>query len=177
MLKANKNKGFTIIEALVAIAVLMMALGGPLVLAVSSIGDARASKNKVTAFYLAEEALEYVRNVRDSNFLQRTTETSSPKPTDWLAGLSNCFSGNCYFDVFISPPSIASCVGTCPLMKINNTNNHYGYTGADSIFTRYITIVNSGNEIKVTVTVVWTEHGTTKWVVLTQNMFNLAPDP
>lgn len=177
MLKSNKNEGFTIIEALVAIAVLMMALGGPLVLAVSSIGDARASKNKVTAFYLAEEALEYVRNVRDSNFLQRTTEPL-PRTTGWLDGLGSCFSLNCYFDVFISPPSIVSCTGTCPLMKINNTNNHYGYTGANSIFTRYIIIdnsLNSGNEAKVTVTVIWDEHGSIRNVALTQNMFNLAP--
>lgn len=175
MLKSNKNKGFTIIEALVAIAVLMMALGGPLVLAVSSMGDARASKNKVTAFYLAEEALEYVRNVRDSNFLKRTTET--PKTTDWLNGLGSCIGVNCYFDVFDSPPSVTACVGICPLMKINNANNHYGYTGADSIFIRYVTIDNSlngGNEAKVTVTVVWNVSGI-KWVTLTQNMFNLAP--
>ena len=66
----NKNKkiseGFTLIEALVSIALLMIAVMGPLTLTFNALTAIRQSKNRVVASYLAEEVLENFRNYRDN---------------------------------------------------------------------------------------------------------------
>lgn len=167
--------GFTLVEALVAITVLTLALGGPMTLATRSIKDSLASRNKVVAFYLAQEAIEYVRNVRDSNFLNKM----SGGAPGWLDGLGYCTAGNCYIDVIND--NVTDCGGSC-VSPLKFDGNNYNYTAPDnSIFTRTIKITNpdntqplTGDEAEVTVTVTWEDYGQ-RMVTLTQNMFNLAP--
>src|SRR4051812_29896076 len=81
--KAGKGvqKGFTLVEAMVAISILSLAVTGPLVIAQKGIGSAIYARDQVTASYLAQEGVEYVRNVRDTNRI-----AGSP----WLTGLSAC---------------------------------------------------------------------------------------
>lgn len=81
---SNKG-GFTIIETLVAVAVLMLAITGPLTMAERSLSAAQIARKEVTAFYLAQEAIEYVRNIKDTNAISRKGGTSA-----WLAGLEAC---------------------------------------------------------------------------------------
>lgn len=196
-LKSNKNKGFTLlnpakqgrqsryltgftlVEALVAITVLTLALGGPMTLATRSIKDSLASRNKVVAFYLAHEAIEYVKNRRDSNFLTKMATGDFPS-SDWLDRIGACSSANgCKID--ITGNNVSGCPPACPVMKFDGKNYTYNISDPDSIFTRTVKITNpdnttpiAGDEIKVTVTVEWTDYGN-RTVILTQNMFNLAP--
>lgn len=85
MLHVTCYRGFTIIETLVAIAVLLLAITVPLTLAERSLAAGEAARQEVAAFYLAQEAMEFVRNLRDENALQGRGGGSS-----WLAGLSEC---------------------------------------------------------------------------------------
>ena len=159
---SNKNRGFTLVETLVAITVLTLALGGPMTLATRSIKDSLASRNKVVAFYLAHEAIEYVKNVRDSNFLTKMATDNFPN-SDWLYGQDSVISA-------------LTCSGS-PL-NFDVADGSYDCSGgAPSIFSRDITIRSiTSDEIKVEVTVNWIDYGLRK-VTLTQNMFNLAPAP
>ena len=172
--KSRFLTGFTLVETLVAITVLTLALGGPMTLATRSIKDSLASRNKVVAFYLAHEAIEYVKNTRDSNFLERISGGSNP----WLQGLSVCSSSvnGCRIDVVND--SVSGCGSPCEVLRFDSISRVYSYnSGGDSIFTRKITIddsLNGGDEAKVIVTVEWTDYGLRN-VTLTQNMFNLAP--
>lgn len=63
------EKGFTLIETLVAISLLMVALVAPMTLAAQSLTAAYYARNQVTAFYLAQEGIEIVRAVRDANII------------------------------------------------------------------------------------------------------------
>lgn len=67
-MKTNKinNKGFTLIEALVSIALIMTAVMGPLSLTFNALKVIRENRNRVTASYLAEETLENFKNYRDN---------------------------------------------------------------------------------------------------------------
>jgi len=92
----NKNttqklvSGFTLVEALVAISVLMVAVVSPLTIAQKGLSSAMYSKDQMIASYLAQDAIEYIKYVRDEN----VDKTLSGTPTDWLYGFANCIQDN-----------------------------------------------------------------------------------
>lgn len=113
--KNNNKRGFTLIEAMVAIAILLIAITGPLVLARQGLMSSRLAKNQIISFYLAQDAIEYVRSIRDSNFLSGS---------NWLSNLSDCVDGYCQVDVTTS--TISSCGAQCPLLR-KSVDGLYGY--------------------------------------------------
>ncbi|MEN9338576.1 MAG: hypothetical protein RI945_301 [Candidatus Parcubacteria bacterium] len=64
--KIKYKNGFTLIEALVSVALVLIAVIGPLSLTLNSVTTIIQSKNKVIASYLGEEVIENFRNYRDS---------------------------------------------------------------------------------------------------------------
>lgn len=60
-----KNKGFTLVETLVSIILFTIALSALLALVKDSVTSASYLKNEVVGTYLAQEAVDYIRNVRD----------------------------------------------------------------------------------------------------------------
>lgn len=72
------------IEAFVGIAVLLIGVVGPMVLVNRNFQASRFSRDQITAYYLAQEAIEVIRQVRDDNLL-------SGRP--WNNSLSKCVSG------------------------------------------------------------------------------------
>jgi prepilin-type N-terminal cleavage/methylation domain-containing protein len=166
------NQGFTLIEMLVAITVLLLSITGPLTIAAQAVFSANIAKDRLTAAYLAQEGIELVRQKRDTNAIQGNF---------WLNGLDACLAaGACY----VGPHSgvVFDCAGSCPNMNFNSDSGSiaygtYGYgVGESSIFTRNISIedLTSGEveEIRVTSEVEWQAGGRTHEVVLTVNLFN-----
>ena len=159
---------------MVAISILSLAITGPLVIAQKGISSAIYARDQITASYLAQEAVEYVRNARDTN---RILISSNPN-ISWLDGLSKCMPINngsgtytlqsCTIDARLDyrtdPSAITTCPGNvCPAISFNSSTNQgssgfYGYNiGTPTIFTRSITIDNrvSGKEAEVSVNVSW----------------------
>lgn len=67
MRRVNKNvKAFTLIETMVGIVIIITAIMGPLSAAISSASYAKDTKDKITAIYLAQEAIDILRFERDS---------------------------------------------------------------------------------------------------------------
>ena len=84
------NRGFTIIETLIGLVVLLLSIGAPLVIAEKGLASAGAARQEITAFYLAQEAIEYLRNVRDTDALAGR---------NWLQGFNDCRgTGGCGVD-------------------------------------------------------------------------------
>ena len=75
-MNTNSPKGFTLIETVVAVALIVGAVVGPLALVSQALFSAKSSKNKIVAAHLAQEGIEIVRHFRDSNILRDST--SSP---------------------------------------------------------------------------------------------------
>jgi prepilin-type N-terminal cleavage/methylation domain-containing protein len=69
MIKNRSQKGFTLIETLVAISVLMIAIAGPLTVAAKAYAAAIDSKNRMVAYGLAQEGLEHLNNLKDNSNL------------------------------------------------------------------------------------------------------------
>ncbi len=59
------NRGFTLVEALVAISILMVAIAAPMSLAQKGTGATEFSTDQMIATYLAQDAIEAVKNIRD----------------------------------------------------------------------------------------------------------------
>lgn len=109
----GRIRGFTIIESLVAVAILLLALTGPMALAERSLASAEVARQELTVLYLAQEGMEFVRSVRDSNFLQHKGDKDKQDEKDkWLAGLGECLlESGCGVDLTKSKPIIACDVG------------------------------------------------------------------
>lgn len=165
------TRGFTLVESLVAITVLLAAVTGPLTIAAQGISLANFARQQITAIFLAQEAIEYIRSVRDGNILD-------PDSAGWLDGLTACIDiAPCMIDVTL--PSVQACSGgTCPAMRFHEESGHYGYSGSsgweDTPFTRSITIteIDEDTEVQVEVEVSWETGVLTKDFTLNENLLN-----
>lgn len=62
----QNNRAFTLIETLVAIAILMIAIAGPLTVAHKGYTSALDARNQSIAINLAQEGMEFLNNVKDN---------------------------------------------------------------------------------------------------------------
>ncbi len=169
----TKTAGFTIIETLVAIAILITVIVGATSAAQTGLSSYIFSKDQIIAFYLAQEGFEWLRAARDENVLN-----SRP----WLVGITSVSSDPCYFGNSCTISSIESIVptrcsapGACPALRQNPSNSFYGYNSSWTLtpFTREISIMPlSADEIAVTITVSWSKGGVSREFKGRENLFN-----
>jgi prepilin-type N-terminal cleavage/methylation domain-containing protein len=93
MIAINQKNGFTLVETIVAVTILVTAITGPMVLAASSLRATRDARNELIATHLAEESIEVLHNIRDNNI------TNYPSGS-WLTSiLPGCDGAGCVIDV------------------------------------------------------------------------------
>ncbi len=163
--------GFTLVETLVAITVLVMAVAAPLTLGSQGLTASRVARDQVIATYLAQEGIEYLNNFRSTNVLSGK---------GWLTSLDVCLAGACRIDLSESITSqiIQDCGQTCPVLNYNSDLGLYGYgvggTWAPTKFTRTITLQETvpGVEAKITVTMSWNDGIITRTVSTNEYILN-----
>lgn len=167
------SKGFTIVEAMVAIFILSVSVATMLGITASSAASARYANNEITANYLLQEAVDSIRNSRDTMVFQNGKTWDEFLNRYGYSGGSNCFSeSGCilYIDIF-DPANInegddvksCSSTGICPNLSYDDEINYktfYNYTsGYESPFKRTVnmSVDNADNpdQLKVTVKVDW----------------------
>ena len=145
----NKHKkGFSIVETMVAITVLLIGVVAPMSLAADGVRAARLSQDQIVAFYLAQEGIELVKNKRDNN---KISVTNQPQ----MAGMEDCLydplAGGSQRYCYIDPidMSVSPCASDdCPALgRINDgvgTDDFYLYTyqlGAEE--TKYVRVISA----------------------------------
>ena len=170
------KKGFTIIESLVSIAILVLVITGVASAIQSGISSYIFSKDQVIAFYLAQEGFEQVRNIRDENGL---------KNQNWLTGISAIPSDPCYFGnactvdpinqdgIFLDECSAGP--GNCPILRQNTTTGFFGYdsTWPATIFRREVVLTQiNADEISIKVTVDWSKGIINRQFMARENILN-----
>lgn len=193
--KIKKQKGFTLLETLIAIFVLTLAITGPIYIASFSLRNTIDSRDNISAQYLAEEAIEVIRNERDKRSLQSEAH--------WLSSSGSTIfnSANCFNDpdssanrcVMKKNPdtgyySFESCPlsGDCPNISFSpNENIVYGNSNFpnNSKFIREIYMEKGLNdtsttsipdsEAKVVVNIKWSNRGQDKIYTLKENLYNI----
>jgi prepilin-type N-terminal cleavage/methylation domain-containing protein len=161
----QKNKGFTLVETLVAITILMISIVGPMVIVSNGIKSSNYAKDQVTAFYLAQDGVEALRFIRDANRISIVTDLNPLSvPWDFLSSL-NCSSGSvCKIDtdvVYNGDSSMLDGVtlqGDDDYLFINNQGMYdYKIDGTETKFKRYFTIEPGLNasEVIINMTIDW----------------------
>lgn len=152
------GRGFTIIESLIAISILVMAVIGASGAVQTGISSYIYSKDQIIAFHLAQEGFEQIRNIRDENGL---------KNIDWLTGISAVSGDPCYFgNACIADPVGTTLLtrcglpGSCQILRQNASTGFFGYDGTwpTTIFRREIILTSiNAHEVSVLVTVNWSK--------------------
>ncbi len=164
--------GFTLIETMIALTIITFAILGPISLATYSIRASSLAKNQVIASFLAQDAMEYIKNWRDDNYL-------SGAPS-WLTGLGGpcSVSPGCKVDTTVpysSGTAITNCGGGCSALKYDGLSYNHS-TGADTIFTReFIMKEIIGQEAEVSITISWEDRFGPRSFVLEDHIFNWHP--
>ena len=159
------TRGFTLIETMVAITVLALALTGPFVAVQNALRAAYTARDQLTASSLAQEGLEYVRSIRDNNYL------ASPQRNfmDGLSGYS-CYGATpstyCTLDptrgdVHTAPTAVEVCASPESCEKLYLSSNHLYNQQAEGTPTRFTRVVQfkpvggSSTEVEVIIQVFW----------------------
>jgi prepilin-type N-terminal cleavage/methylation domain-containing protein len=172
------KKGFTLIETLVAVTILMIAIAGPLTVAMKAYTASLDARNQTIATSLAQETMEYLNYVKDNGpknnnsgfqgFIQGNDCNSSGNTCDILFNQSD------------GSLSYGSCSGgACVLRNSAALGYNHGAVDASNKITPFIRYFYLGNvpasakQTLATVVVSWNTGSTHSDVTLQEVLANV----
>ena len=182
-MRIGKKSGFTLIETLAAVSILMIAVAGPMTLANRSLSSSIYAKEQLTASLLAQDLAEYVVASRGAN--------TGKADTAWLGNLNQCTvdspcgldtlkgfdaGGNSQGLVHCSPPDFESC-----RLTFNSASGTYGHDQVmsgngitSSLYVRTFALSSiNDEEAQVLITVAWNQASIKRSIILRTSLFNL----
>ena len=182
----QKNKGFTLVETLVAVSIFSLSIITTMSVLGSGISDTGYAKKKMVAGYLAQEGIEYIRNMRDNYVLY--TDTTGNDWETFKNAISECGNAgggsgntkNCYFDDenLIQPCGNDLCSNH--LLYDSGTGKYNYLSGVDSGFIRSIQArypSGPNDDIKINSIISWTQPSGSFSVEFSENLFNWVELP
>lgn len=178
------SRGFTLVETLVAVSIFSTSILVLMTVLSEGITDTTYAKRKITSGYLAQEGIEYVRNMRDTYSLYSSSGQAGWDAFKNKLTAASCSGANgCYFDdrnIFsggslpMTTLIFTACGSSCPNLLYDATTGRYGYaSGSNSGLQRKITMSQiTNNEVQITSTVYWSQGSGTRSITLVENMFN-----
>ena len=186
-----RTSAFTLVETLVAITIVTLAILAPFDAIEKVVNASRLAKDNLIASALAEEALEYVRFIRTTNYLsgRQYLMEGLDGSTSTKFGTHDCVSALCSLDATVNPNVAVSPVGascstsqptSCPPLYVTTQGLYTLASGAPNtatIFKRGFIIdvqsagVGTANVDTVTVKISWEDHGSQK-LILTENLYD-----
>ena len=166
------NKGFTILEAIAAIFVMTVGVLGAYAVVQQIIVYNSISSSRLTAAYLAQEGIEIVRNIRDTNWVEGVASS-------WYEGLTGCASG---YEADYDDTDLSCWSDPGRFLELQ-AGGFYSYdSGTQPKFKRKITIFDATDlsspsdgtpdMFKVKVEVLWTEKGKDYTVAVEEHLYN-----
>lgn len=194
--KNTDERGFTIIETLVAIFILLISITGPLAFAQGGLRASFVARDQVVAFYLAQDAIESIKNIRDNDALDGEEWLDTLKGWGCVSGPGGTMDSPCELDTAggtpagqtITPRSCSTDPGnTCRAMKFDDNDGRKLFrwsqeTGAGistSKFRRTVWVheVVADREAQIVIEVAWdTNFFSDRRVVVQENIYNWVPE-
>lgn len=175
------SKGFTLIEVLTALTIVMVGILGAFGLVNQTIAASKTASMQLTAAYLGKEGIEIVKNIRDSNYLKsHYSETGYGQESSWMSGLAlagNPISVDCSAgcDADYSMGSLNRNYAGQPLNFNGHFFNHAPVNPAANPATPYrrsITVIPRADFLEISVRIDWNEHGRNRSIVVQENLYN-----
>lgn len=178
-------RAFTLIETMVAVTILTLAVTGALFTASRAIVAAQTARAQLTASYLAQEGAEYVRAVRDNEYLTAYQAGGSNVSTvawsNFLAGAINqCRTAECSLDLtrpmgYGSGSSLFRCTGEeCKLYLLASgvyATERSGQSGSVTPFVRTVQVIDvSSSDERIVSKVSWSFHEIPYSVTVTDHL-------
>lgn len=184
----NKNGGFTLVEALTAIFILTFVVVGLMTVISDSLFATKYARDEITANYLLQEAIDFVRNDRDTSVFLNVENDINTAWTNFYTKYTNVGCNNtsvgCTIDVNVPNGSnIFTCSSdACRYLYLDETatsnsfyltsNHPSGISGKTRTnFKRTLTVVSEGDDqLVVTAKVSWKNGNLNKSRVLTTTL-------
>jgi prepilin-type N-terminal cleavage/methylation domain-containing protein len=156
--KIKNNNGFTLVETMVAVFILTISITTFMGVVANGLFTSRYARDEITANYLIQEVIDYIRNDRDTNILLGTTTWDN-----FLNRYNLCTaSGNgCYINVSDGTGQKACPDQYCSMYYNENATSgpYYSYSGTTkSKFKRKIVVeenISNPDQMDIEVTVSW----------------------
>lgn len=181
----SHTQGYSLVEVLVAISILMLSIVGPITIAAKSLQSAQYVRQQNTAFFLAQEGISIANTLRNDGALDAVINGDAGS-WEWVSNsaLAPCFtSTGC--DIDFRDKTLTSNVVDCSdsadactlLYDADAPRAMFQHSSGDtSIYTRKLTFVfATSDEVKVTSDVSWATPllGGTQTVSLSTSLFNI----
>lgn len=165
----KSTNGFTLIETMVAISIVTLAIIGPMIDAERSIVAAETARDQLSASYLAQEGIEYMRAVRDDQFLASYPANTANAWNNFLnsSPLTPCRSpGICTLGP-LQGGTLSLCTGLGCSQPFSLVTN-------GTPFTRTIQMINASTngatDVRIVSTVSWSFHTVPYAVTITDHL-------
>jgi len=163
------NKGLTLIELVIAVFVISVGVVGSFSVLQKVIISTSISSTRLVASYLAQEGIEIVRNIRDTNWVEGDFWLDDLNAGDCSVAGPGCEADYNFqrLEACSSQPG-----GQCRYLRIEN-GGFYNYgVGRETTYKRKIFIVNGTDFIKITIQVDWEESGRPHTISVQENLYN-----
>jgi prepilin-type N-terminal cleavage/methylation domain-containing protein len=171
----KQQEGFSLVETLVAISILLIVIVGPMTISMRTAKSASFASEQVQAFFLAQEGLELAQKGRDDlllpNFLPNTNPGYISNP--WARFTNTTASGffqHCYnaagcglqwhatTNGALATPILCSPAANCLLYRETSGRawfSHVATGNTQTLFTRRVYFANTANGVQVRSVVTW----------------------
>ncbi len=180
----NNNKGFTLVETMVAVLILTLTIVSLMTVVSDSLFAARYARNDITAGYLLQEVIDDIRNDRDTSVFLQNTQTIDAAWTAFKTKYNNCTLSagtGCFYDVVggYTSPTVCTDTNCRELYYDANANTTPYYMNDNGTNTgkvkagfqrRIVVTINGNDEMQIAVTVYWKNGGLSKSRTLTNSI-------